>query len=116
MLQKGIRTIVTVIDVQAGQAESSNTTGPARRKYTYKIEYMAGSMLITKKSTSQSISQDYTVSDKVEIAYSPDKPESFMFGYNLTDAPSNKILPVVFVALGAILLIVGVVLFVQLIA
>ena len=113
MLQEGIRAIATVIDVHAGQIVSSNTTGPARRKYTYTLEYMAGSTLIAKKSTSESISQDYTVGDKVEIAYFPDKPESFMFGDNLTDSPLNKIMPVVFAAIGAILLIVGVVLVVR---
>ena len=119
MLQNGVRTIATVIDVLVGRIVSNETTGPtglAKRKYTYTLEYMAGSALIAKKYTSESISQDYTVGDKVEIAYFPDKPESFMFGYNLTDSPLNKIFPVVFAALGAILFIVGVILFVRLIA
>jgi hypothetical protein len=106
MLQIGIRTMATVVDVQVGQIVR-NKSGQVNRKYTYTLEYVADYTRITKKSTSTTISQDYVIGDKVEIAYFPDNPKSIMFGYNLTDSPLNKIGPAVFVAVGAILIIVS---------
>ena len=50
------------------------------------------------------------VGDKVEIAYLPDKPESIMFGYNLTDSPLNTIGPAAFIAIGIVLILCAIML------
>ena len=107
MLRVGIHTTATISDVKVGNTVRTKT-GP-KRKYTYSLEYKAGATYITTKSTFKTSKQDFIVGDKVGIAYFPDKPKSIMFEYNLTDSPLNKVIPVVLVAIGAVLIIIGLV-------
>ena len=108
MLRVGVHTAATVLDVQVGRIIKTKS-GP-KRKYTYTLEYMAGNTNIITKSSFKTSQQDFVVGEKIGIAYFPDKPKSIMFEYNLTDAPINKIIPVVFLAIGVVLVIIGLVL------
>ena len=102
-IERGVRVTATVTDVSTRQV-----TRNKRRVTEYKcdIEYMADNKRITNKHTSFN---SYSPGDTMEIAYLPEVPEKFMAAEKLTDKFSNKAMSYIIIAMGAIVLVVGVV-------
>ena len=75
--------------------------------YTPQIEYKVGEQLVTAKGNGSSNASDHTIGEQIEIMYNPDNIEEHMIkGDN-----SSKIGGIIWIVLGSIILLVGVVKF-----
>lgn len=93
----------TVVGID--QEEYTDEDGNFRYTYYPVIEYKAGEKTISKKSSDGSNQSKYKIGDKLDILYNPNKVEEFIIkGDN-----GSNIIGIVFIALGAIAAIAGVI-------
>lgn len=93
--------IVTEIKDDTSIDEDGNLT----HTYYPIIQYTAGDRIITKQSSSGSSSSIYHFNDKVDILYNPNNVEEFIIKGDKT----SNILGIVFIVLGSIVCILGVI-------
>jgi len=87
--------------------EEIDSEGYTSITYTPQIEYKVGEQLVTAKGNGSSNASDHTIGEQIEIMYNPDNIEEHMIkGDN-----SSKIGGIIWIVLGSIILLVGVVKF-----
>ena len=85
--------------------EEIDTEGYTSIVYSPQIEYKAGEKLVTFKGNGSSNASDYTIGEQIQIMYNPENIEEHIIkGDN-----SSKIGSIIWIVLGAVLLIVGLV-------
>ena len=88
--------------------EEIDSEGYTSIVYTPQIEYKVDEQLVTFEGNGSSNISDYTVGEKIEIMYNPNKVEEHIIkGDN-----SSKIGGIIWIALGIVILFVGVVKFI----
>ena len=85
--------------------EDTDSEGYTSITYVPQIEYTVGEQLVTVKGNGSSNASDHTVGEQIQIMYNPENVEEHMIkGDN-----SSNIGGIVWIALGIIILLVGVV-------
>ncbi len=95
-------TVGTIIEIKE---DTSTDTDTGRITYVYYpiIEYKAGESMVRRQGENGSSNPNYKVNDKINILYNPNNIEEFMIkGDN-----SSNIVAIIFVILGAAVVILG---------
>ena len=104
MIKSGERATAKVLEVNVSTRKKRiNKRTVIENIYNCTLEYMTG---YERQTVKYAAGEPRAVGDTIEISFSPDKPEQFMTADQLTNSPINTILPLVFVTIGAILLVV----------
>lgn len=87
--------------------EETDSEGYTSITYSPQIEYKVGEQLVTAKGNSSSNASDHTIGEQIQIMYNPNNIEEYM----IKGDRSSLLGGIIWIVLGTIILLVGIVKF-----